>query len=142
MTAPWSGGPTPPPDPLAEGRALARINLWRIFWVSAIVTMLAVQGDSGQDTTAAWLRLAAIALLCLLVYRGLRLALWALGVFAVLAGALMVFAAVVRPDLPVATRLLFGATGALQVAAFVILVKAPAVRAYMAAQRAARRSGA
>ena len=104
--------------------------------------MLAVQGDSGQDTTAAWLRLAAIALLCLLVYRGLRLALWALGIFAVLAGALMVFAAVVRPDLPVTTRLLFGATGALQVAAFVILVKAPAVRTFMAAQRAARTKGA
>jgi hypothetical protein len=135
LTAPWSGGPAPAPDPLVEGRSLTRINLWRIFWVSAIVTMLAVQGNSGQNASAAWLRLAAIALLCLLVYRGLRWALWALGVFAVLAGALMVFAAVAKPEMSVATRLLFGATGALQVAAFVILVRAPAVRTFMAAQR-------
>ena len=141
MTAPWSGGGKPASDSLAEGRALTRINLWRIFWVSAVVTLLAAQGHSGQDASAAWLRLAAIGLLCLLVYRGLRWALWLLGLFAVVAGALMLYTAIANRDLSIATRFLFGATGALQVAAFVILAKAPAVRAFMASQRPPRQAG-
>lgn len=95
--------------------------------------LLCVAGS--RSGNAAWLRLAAIALMCVLVYRGRRWALWLLGFFAVLAGGFLVVLAFVTPNMSVFDRALFGVLGAVQVLAFVILVKAPSVRAFMAAQR-------
>lgn len=125
--------PPVPAAQLAEGRTLVRVNLWRIFWVSAVVAWVAARAEGTGST--AWLRLAAIALMCVLVYRGRRWALWMLGFFAVLAGVLMVLLALLSPKLQLFDRVLFALLGAVQVIAFVILVKAPSVRAFMAAQR-------
>ena len=118
---------------LAEGRTLMRVNLWRIFWVSAVVAFFASR--AAGTGMSAWLRLGAIALMCLLVYRGLRWALWLLGAFTVLAGALMVLLAFTTPGMQLFDRALFAVLGAVQVIAFVILVKAPSVSAFMASQR-------
>jgi hypothetical protein len=118
---------------LVEGRTLMRVNLWRIFWVSAVVAFFASRATGAGSS--AWLRLGAIALMCLLVYRGLRWALWLLGAFTVLAGALMVVLAFTTPGMQLFDRALFAVLGAVQVIAFVILVKAPSVRAFMASQR-------
>ncbi len=136
------GPPVAPPEPstLDEGRSLLRVNLWRIFWVSAVVTYFASQ--AGADVgRSAYMRLAAIALMCVLVHRGYRGALWGLGLFTVLAGVLMVVMALTTPALQLFDRALFAVLGAVQVIAFVILVKAPAVRAFMATQRARHGGG-
>lgn len=138
MTAPAPpGSPPVAPEPatLEEGRSLLRVNLWRIFWVSAVVTFFAAQARA-ESGTSAYLRLAAIAFMCVLVYRGYRGALWGLGFFTALAGALMVVMAFTTPALRLFDRALFAVLGAVQVIAFIILVKAPAVRAFMATQRA------
>ncbi len=125
---------TPPPPTVDEGRALTRVNLWRIFWVSAMVTYFAAQSQP-VEASAAYLRLAAIALMCVLVYRGYRGALWGLGFFTALAGALMVIMAVSNTSLRLLDRTLFGVLGGVQVLAFLILLKAPEVKEFMRAQR-------
>jgi hypothetical protein len=116
---------------LAVGRALTRTNLWRIFWISAVVGLM----SSSVLGAAAWLRVALIGFVCLLVYRGLRGALWVLGLLTVFAGVMMVFTAVARPGFDWTDRVLFGVLGVVQVLAFVILLKAPEVRAFMEGQR-------
>ena len=121
----------PADDELAQGRALTRTNLWRIVWVSAVVAALSARIVG----PVSWLRLAVIALVSLLVYRGLRGALWVLGVLTVFAGAGMAVVALVRTDMRWADRLLFGGLGVVQVLAFVILLKAPEVQRFMAHQR-------
>ena len=118
---------------LDEGRSLARVNLWRIFWVSAFVTWLGAQA-SNQALVGA-LRIVMIGLMCVLVYRGFRWALWLLGALTVLAGVLMVGVAVGKAGLEPLDRALFAVGGAVQVAAFVILLRAPAVSAFMRSQR-------
>ena len=120
-------------DPLVNGKSLTRVNLWRIFAVSVIVTWIGASQPEAAAT--AWPRLVLIGLCCVLVYRGYRWALWVLGLLTVLAGAFMVVLAFVMADLHWTDRVLFGVLGALQVAAFVILSRAPEVRAFMAAQR-------
>ncbi|MDB4907718.1 MAG: hypothetical protein JWO05_2502 [Gemmatimonadetes bacterium] len=127
------------PDPgdeleLREGRSLVRVNLWRIFWVSAVVTWLAA-GSAGSNPVATWGRLAVIALCCVLVWRGSRRALWALGLFTVFAGAAILVIAFAMKGLDWIDRVVFAIAGGVQVLAFVILVKAPEVRAFMAAQK-------
>lgn len=123
------------PVSVDEGRALVRVNLWRIFWVSAVVTYFASRSPAAEGI-AAYLRLAAIALMCVLVYRGYRGALWGLGFFTALAGALMVVMAVTTTSLRLFDRALFGVLGGVQVLAFLILWKAPEVQEFMRAQRA------
>lgn len=121
-----------PDDALVtEGRKLARTNLWRIIWVSAVVAMM----SAPVLGIAAWLRLAMISLVSVLVYRGLRVALWVLGGLTVFAGVGMVVVAAVRGDLHWTDRVLFGVLGAAQVLSFVILFKAPEVRRFMEHQR-------
>jgi hypothetical protein len=124
-------------EPVSDGRTLTHVNLSRIFVVSVIVTLI---GTRAPDSGAAnWQRLGLILLCCLLVYRGYRWALWLLGVLAVLAGGFMVVLAFGMSGMHWTDRILFGVPGALQVAAFFVLIKAPQVRAFMAAQRAGRR---
>ena len=118
-------GTPPEPDLLTEGRSLVRVNLWRIFWVSAFVAWLG--GRTAEAGSTALLRVIVIALLCLLVYRGYRWALWALGVFTVIAGVIMVGIAVVSSALQPIDRALLGVAGGVQVAAFVILLRAPVI---------------
>ncbi len=124
---------SPALSPAAEGRGLTRTNLWRIFWISTVVSVVAAQDTPGN---AIWARLLVIGLSCLLVYRGLRWALWLLGALTVFAGLAMVLVGVLRGGLDWTNRLLFAAGGVVQVLAFVILVRAPEVRAFMDAQRA------
>lgn len=124
----------PDPELIAEGGRLARVNLWRLFAISAVVSWV---GRGGPDGVAGWLRLALIGLFCVLVYRGMRWALVVLGLLTVLAGVLMVGLAFVMADMPAASRLLLGVLGVVQVSAFLILYNAPEVRAFMAARRAA-----
>lgn len=120
---------------VAAGRRLARVNLWRIFAISALVTVVAAsQLGAGQADV---LRLVVIALCCVLVYRGHRWALWLLGLLTVGAGALMVVLSLAMPALDWTYRVVLGVLGAVQVLAFVILLKAPEVRAFMDAQRGA-----
>ncbi len=119
------------PPSANEGQALVRINLWRIFGVSAVVASLSAPSAGAS----AWLRLVAIALACLLVYRGLRWALWLLGSMTILAGALMLYLALAGSAMPLADRVLFGVCGTVQVLAFVILARAPEAREFMDAQR-------
>ncbi len=121
---------------LEEGRALVRTNLWRIFWVSAIVAWL----GSRSAGNLAWLRLVAIALACLLAYRGLRWGLWLLGVLTVFAGAMMIGLALTVPGLEWTDRVLLAGGGMVQVLAFLILLNAPEVRAFMEHQRRAHGS--
>lgn len=118
---------------LAEGRSLTRTNLWRIFWVAVVVASM----SSSILGAAAWIRVALIGLVCLLVHRGRRGALWLLGALTVFAGAGMVVIAVVRGDLQWTDRVLFGVLGTAQVLSFVILLKAPEVRRFMEHQRSA-----
>lgn len=120
-------------DELAAGRALTRVNLWRIFGVSALVALLSSR--SSGDTGAAWLRLLAIGLSCLLVYKGLRWALWLLGLLTVLAGAAMMVVGLMGVSLHWTDRVVFSVGGAVQVLAFLILLKAPEVRSFMEHQR-------
>jgi cytochrome c oxidase subunit IV len=122
----------------AEGRALTRTNLWRIFWISAVVSAVAAQEGANLQV---WARLFFIGLACVLVYRGLRWALWLLGVLTVFAGLAMVFVAVMWQRLDWPNRVLLAAGGIVQVLAFVILLRAPEVRAFMDAQRARSGSG-
>ena len=124
-------------DELADGRALTRVNLGRIVGVAAVIAAM----SSPLLGAAAWLRLAMIALVSVLVYRGMRGALWALGVLTVFAGVGMVFVALVRGELSWTDRVLFAVLGAVQVLAFVILLKAPEVQRFMAHQRARSASG-
>lgn len=119
---------------VADGRALTRVNLWRIFAVSAVVTWIAARAPGAN--AALWPRLGLILLACLLVYRGYRWALWLLGFLTVLAGSMMVVLAVAKEGMHWTDRIMFGVPGAFQVLAFLILVKAPEVRAFMEAQRA------
>jgi hypothetical protein len=114
-----------------EGRGLVRTNLWRIFLISACVASLA----SGSTGSASWMRLVVIGLVCLLVYRGFRWALWLLGALSVFAGLMMIGVALTRPDLHWTDRYLFAAAGVVQVLAFVILLKAPEAREFMTHQR-------
>jgi hypothetical protein len=116
---------------LIEGRALVRTNLWRIFIISACVAWIA----SSSTGSAAWMRLIVIGLVCLLVYRGLRWALWLLGALTLIAGLMMIGVALARPELHWTDRYLFAAAGAVQVLAFVILLKAPEARQFMQHQR-------
>jgi hypothetical protein len=116
---------------LIEGRALVRTNLWRIFFISACVAWVAAE----TLASAAWMRLIVIGLVCLLVYRGLRWALWLLGALTVFAGLSMIAIALIRPDLHWTDRYLFAAAGVVQVLAFVILLKAPEAREFMRHQR-------
>ena len=125
---------------VAAGRRLARVNLWRIFAISALVTGVAWSSRAGAGAMDA-LRLLAIAVCCVQVYRGRRWALWLLGLLTVGAGALMVALSLVLPTLDWAVRVTMGVLGAVQLLAFVILVKAPEVRAYMAARRAGTSGG-
>lgn len=111
-----------------------RVNLWRIFWVSAVVTWLAA-GAADANLVATWGRLVIIGLCCLLVWRGSRRALWALGLFTVFAGGAMFVMALVMKGLDWTDRIVFAIAGGVQVLAFVILLKAPEVRAFMAAQK-------
>jgi hypothetical protein len=116
---------------LIDGRALVRTNLWRIFFISACVAWIA----SRSTGSAAWMRLIVIGLVCLLVYRGLRWALWLLGALTLLAGLMMIGVALARPELHWTNRYLFAAAGVVQVLAFVILLKAPEARQFMEHQR-------
>jgi hypothetical protein len=116
-----------------EGRALARTNLWRIFSISVVVSVVAARGPAGD---AVWARLFVIGLACLLVYRGLRWALWLLGILTVFAGLAMVAVGIGVEGIDWTNRVLLAVGGAVQVLAFVILARAPEVRAFMAAQRA------
>jgi hypothetical protein len=116
---------------LIEGRALVRTNLWRIFIISACVAWIA----SGSTGSAAWMRLIVIGLVCFLVYRGLRWALWVLGALTLIAGLMMIGVAFARPELHWTDRYLFAAAGVVQVLAFVILLKAPEAREFMEHQR-------
>jgi peptidoglycan/LPS O-acetylase OafA/YrhL len=118
-------------DAVVDGGALVRTNLWRIFGVSALVASVAAPSTG----SAAWLRLAAIGLACLLVYRGLRWALWLLGSMTIIAGALMVYLAVATDGMDWTYRVLFGVCGMVQVLAFLILVRAPEARQFMESQR-------
>lgn len=118
-------------DELAEGRALMRTNLWRILWVSIVVATM----SASVLGAAAWLRVAVIGLVSLLVHRGRRGALWLLGVLTVFAGTGMVVVALVRGELDWTTRVMFGVLGAAQALSFVILFKAPEVRRFMEHQR-------
>ena len=126
----------PPTEPeIIEGRSLVRTNLWRIFWVSAVVTLIASESPS-STVAGTWGRLAVIALCCLLVYQGRRWALRLLGLLTVFAGLLMVITAFTTPGLEWTIRTLWGVSGAVQVIAFVILAKANEVRSYMCAKQA------
>jgi hypothetical protein len=116
---------------LIEGRALVRTNLWRIFFISACVAWIAAR-SSGSE---AWMRLVVIGLVCLLVYRGLRWALWLLGALTLFAGLMMIGVALARPELHWTDRYLFAAAGVVQVLAFLILLKAPEARQFMEHQR-------
>jgi hypothetical protein len=129
--------PVIPPTELEiiEGRSLVRTNLWRIFWVSAVVTWIA-SGSASSTVAGTWGRLAVIALCCLLVYQGRHWGLWLLGLLTVFAGLLMVITAFTTPGLEWTTRTLWGVSGAVQVIAFVILAKATEVRSYMRAKQA------
>jgi hypothetical protein len=120
-------------DELAEGRALMRTNLWRILWVSIVV---ATMSASVLGATA-WLRVAVIALVSVLVHRGRRGALWLLGLLTVFSGLGMVVVALVRPELDWTIRVMFGVLGAAQALSFLILFKAPEVRRFMEHQRGA-----
>ena len=125
----------PPTEPeIIEGRSLVRTNLWRIFWVSAVITWIA-SGSPSSTAAGTWGRLAVIALCCALVYRGRRWALWLLGLLTVFAGLLMVITAFTTPGLEWTNRTLWGVSGAVQVVAFVILAKATEVRSYMRAKQ-------
>lgn len=121
----------PSEDAIADGRSLVQTNLLRIVWVSAVVAWL----SAPMLGAAAWLRLAMIVLVCVLVYRGLRGALWVLGALTVFAGVGMSVLAVIRAELHWSTRVMFAVLGAVQVLAFVILLKAPEVRRFMEHQR-------
>jgi hypothetical protein len=123
---------------LSEGRALTRTNLWRIFWVSLVVGMM----SASILGAAAWLRVLMIGLVCLLVHRGRRWALWLLGLLTVFAGVGMVVVAVVRAELHWTDRMMFGVLGAAQVLSYVILAKAPEVRRFMDHQRTRLAAGA
>lgn len=128
--------PDAPPDAaeLQLGRMLVRTNLWRIVWVAVVVHMIA-GGAPDANVPATVARLVMIGLTAWLVYRGLRWALWLLGALTVLAGVFMVVVALVTPALDWTLRALFAVAGAAQVFAFLVLVKAPEVRAFMQAQR-------
>jgi hypothetical protein len=121
---------------LRLGRALVRTNLWRIVWVSLVVGGVAASAPGARPLASA-ARLGLIVLTALLVYRGLRWALWLLGAMTVLAGIAMVVVAFVHPDLDWLPRALFAVGGTAQVLSFLVLVKAPEVRAYMASRRGA-----
>jgi len=125
----------------SAGRLLVRTNLWRIFWVSAVVTWIASRSPT-STLGGTWGRLAVIALCCLLVYQGRRWALWLLGLLTVFAGLMMVVVAFTIPDMSWTNRIIWGVSGAVQVLAFVILVKAPEVRAFMSAQGSKAKSSA
>jgi hypothetical protein len=124
-----------------EGRVLVRTNLWRIFWVSAVVTWIA-SGSPTSTLAGTWGRLAVIALCCLLVYNGRRWALWLLGMLTVFAGLMMVVVAFTIPEMSWTNRIIWGVSGAVQVLAFVILLKAPEVRAFMIVQGSKAKSSA
>ena len=112
-----------------EGRHITRVNLWRLFAVSVTVTWMAVPRAS-----SGWLRLAAIALCCLLVYRGSRPALAGLGLLTVLAGTTLALTSLSGHATSLIGRIVGGSLGVLQVVAFVILARAPEVRAFMSEQ--------
>jgi hypothetical protein len=116
---------------LIGGRELVRTNLWRIFLISACVASLASRSAGG----ASWMRLIVVGLVCLLVYRGFRWALWLLGALTVFAGLMMIGVALARADLHWTHRYLFAVAGAVQLFAFVILLKAPEAREFMGHQR-------
>ena len=123
---------------LIEGRALVRTNLWRIFFISACVAWM----GSRTGGSATWMRLIVIGLVSLLVYRGLRWALWLLGALTLLAGLIMIGVGLTRPELHWTDRYLFAVAGGVQVLAFLILLRAPEARQFMEHQRqmAAQRS--
>ena len=120
-----------PDDIIAEGRHLARVNLWRVFAANAGVAWVA----SPSSGTSAWLRLALIGFCCLLVYRGLRWALTLLGLLTFLAAVLSVVLAFAHPGMHWATRILFGGLGFASGLSYIILYQAPEIRVFMATQR-------
>ena len=124
-----------PDENLRLGRRLTIVNLLRVFIIAAGITITAtITAPAGSATNANWLRLAVIALCCLLTFRGRRWALYLLGVLTAFAALLMVVIALGRPMGHWSLRVLFGGLGAVQLLAYLILLRAPEVRAFMASQ--------
>jgi hypothetical protein len=124
----------PPNDEVAEGRRLTVVNLGRIGGVAALVTWIASARTDGPSTAATAARLGLIALSAALVYRGVRWALWLLGALTLgAAGMMVVIAATGGLSWPDAV--VFAVGGLVSILAFIILLRAPEVKAFMTAQR-------